>query len=264
MANGYPRLLASAFESYYNEKADFLTLPNNSLGISYISALKKRNSTIIPHTILRKGTPKDGASDDAFAGATYLRELLTAGKISDFLSGIPEENRELWQSLIADGLAPATIDPISRGMLAHLRLSEAPQKAPAECGGGVYARLKRAAMSATSLEDMLALAATKKYTSARLRRATLFSYFGVTPATIRSVPLYTQVLAMDQKGQKVLAGIRKTATISILTKPADLHKLSAVAREQAELSYRADSVFTLCSPSPQSADIFLRATPYRK
>ena len=256
--------MAEAYESYYNKAVDLLTLPNNSLAISYISALKKSGSSIVPHTILRRGTPKGGATEGVFAGATYLRDQLLAGNLSEFLAHIPNENRARWQELLTAGLTPATIDPLSRGLLAHFRLSDTPQKTPAECGGGLLSRLKKAAAVTASLDDMLAFAATKKYTAARLRRAALFSYFGVTPAAIRSKPLYTQVLAMDQKGQTVLANIRKTATISVLTKPADLHKLSAAAREQAALNYRADSVFALCSPTPQAADIFLRATPYRK
>lgn len=263
-ATGYPRLLAEAYEDYYHEASGFLTLPNNSLAISYISALKKRGSSILPHTILRRGTPNGGATDGIFAGATYLRDQLFAGNLSEFLAHIPNENHAHWQELLTAGLTPAAIHPLSRGLLAHFRLSGTPQKTPAECGGGVLPRLKKAAAATASFDDMLTFAATKKYTAARLRRAALFSYFGVTPTAIRSEPLYTQVLAMDQNGQTVLANIRKTATISILTKPADLHKLSAAAREQAALNYRADSVFALCSPTPQAADIFLRTTPYRK
>jgi hypothetical protein len=135
---------------------------------------------------------------------------------------------------------------------------------PAECGGGVLSLLQRAAAEATDLDSLIRTAATKKYTAARLRRATLFSYFGVTPAMLKAKPLYSQVLAMDEKGQAVLAHIRKKATISLLTKPADLHKLSPAARAQAELSYRADSVYALALPTPQKADIFLRTAPYRK
>jgi hypothetical protein len=108
------------------------------------------------------------------------------------------------------------------------------------------------------------MSVTKKYTASHLRRAILFSYFGVTPDEVKSKPLYTQVLAMDDTGKTVLAHIRKSANISVLTKPADLHKLSPEARRQAELSYRADSVYALCSPKVQSADAFLRVSPYRK
>ena len=148
--------------------------------------------------------------------------------------------------------------------MAHLRYDKFPEKTPADCGGGVLRLLKKAAHEATNLEELYTLAATKKYTLARLKRATLFSYFGVMPADLKGKPLYTQVLAMDDKGQKILADIRKTAHISLLTKPADLHKLSFAARAQAELSYRADSVYTLSLPAPQKASIFLRTAPYRK
>ena len=69
---------------------------------------------------------------------------------------------------------------------------------------------------------------------------------------------------MDDKGKAILAHIRKTASIPLLTKPTDLHKLSREAKEQAERAYRADSVYALAMPAPQRADIFLRTAPYRK
>ncbi len=262
---GYPKLLTELFAEHYGK--DFpvsLSLPNNILAISYISALKKLHSPIMPHTVKRMGSDEDGATDADFAGATYIRSLLHAGKTEEALSHLPEATHPLWHEVLRAGLAPTSPSAISAILLSHLRMADPPKEMPAECGGGVLSLLKKAAKEATDLDTLIKTAATKKYTAARLRRATLFSYFGVTPAMLKAKPLYTQVLAMDAKGQAVLAHIRKKATISLLTKPADLHKLSPAARAQAELSYRADSVYALALPTPQKADIFLRTAPYRK
>ena len=261
---GYPRLLSETFLSLYGEDAASLFLPNNILAISYISALKKLNSPIEPHAVLRHGTDESADTEGVFAGATYLRTLLFEEKREAALSHIPAELHPLWREAFEKGLAPVSENALSPLLLAHLRTGSIPRETPAECGGGVLRLLSRASIEASDLYSLYASAATKKYTAARLRRATLFSYFGVTPADIKGKPLYTQVLAMDEKGQKILANIRKASQISLLTKPADLHKLSPAARRQAELSYRADSVYTLLSPTPQKASIFLRTAPFRK
>ena len=262
---GYPRVLSEMLsEAYGDVFPTSLFLPNNILSISYISALKKLRSSIVPHTILRTGSDESAADEGVFAGATYLRSLLLSGEREEALKHVPQNLLPLWEEAYAHGLAPVSDASFSTALLAHLRLSDAPASTFAESGGGVLSLLRKAARKAHDLDSLYEIAATKKYTTARLRRATLFSYFGVTPAAMKAKPLYTQVLAMDQKGQKVLANIRKTAHISLLTKPADLHKLSLAARAQAELSYRADSVYALLSPAPQKADVFLRTAPYRK
>lgn len=262
---GYPRILSELFfEKYGADLPASLFLPNNILAVSYISALKRLNSSIVPHTVLRHGTDEDKETEDAFAGATYLRSLLHSGNTEDALSHLPPETHALWRDALERGLAPVSEAALSPLILSHLRIHPIPEKTPADCAGGVLRLLKKTSLEAANLDELYENAATKKYTTARLRRASLFSYFGVTPANIKEKPLYTQVLAMDDKGQKILADIRKTAKISLLTKPADLHKLSPAAREQAELSYRADSVYTLLLPTSQKASIFLRTAPYRK
>lgn len=264
-SKGYARVLSETFAEYYGETLPVaLDLPNNILAISYLSALKKRGSSILPHTVARKGTDKCAPREGVLAGATYVRDLLLTGKVSEALSLLPDEVRPLWEAAIAEGRAPVSPEGMAPLLLSHLRLAEGHDPLPAECGGGVLRLLEKAAREATDLSSLTSLAATKKYTDARLRRAALFSYFGVMPADLKQQPLYTQVLAMDGKGQAILAHIRKTASIPLLTKPTDLHKLSRAAREQAERTYRADSVYALLMPTPQRADIFLRTAPYRK
>lgn len=264
-SKGYPRVLTEAFLDFYGSNfPENLFLPNNILAISYLSALKKMHSTIVPHTVYRSGTDEDAGADTVLAGATYLRGLFFSGKTDEAFSHLPAMTHQRWKDMIACGLAPVSDKALSPLLLAHLRIDPFPEKVPADCGGGVLRLLKKAAIEARDLDELYANTSTKKYPAARLRRATLFSYFGVTPANIKAKPLYTQVLAMDEKGQRILANIRKTANISLLTKPADLHKLSSAARLQAELSYRADSVYTLLSPCPEKASIFLRTGPYRK
>ena len=262
---GYAKLLSETFLSLYGQEIpDILSLPNNILAISYISALQKLNSTIRPHTILRHGSDEDGASEDVLAGATHVRSLFLSAQTEEALLHIPSELHPLWEDALSRGVAPVSYESFAPILLSHLRMKTETRTPIADSGGGVLSLLQNTARKACTMEELISLAATKKYTHAHLRRATLFSYFGVTPAALKQKPLYTQVLAMDERGRAILASIRKTSRISLLTKPADLHKLSESAREQAVLSYRADSVFALALPTPQRSDIFLCTAPYRK
>lgn len=261
---GYAKSRAVLYEKMYGEDdAKLLSSPNNILAIEYLRALRRFRSPIKPHTVLRVGTDSESKEDGAaFAGATYIRSLLMNGHTAQALEHLPKNAQKTLIDAIEAGRAPALIDGISVALLSDLRLEKS--KEAAECGGGLYGHLKKTASTAGTISEFFRMAATKKFTDARLRRATLFSYFGVTPAMLREDVQYTQVLAMDSIGQAVLHHIRKSAGIAILTKPADTDKLSPSAKAQADLVYRADSVYTLAFPKPQAADIFLRTSPYRK
>lgn len=263
-AKGYASVRTLAYEQLYGKEAAVaLTTPNNILAIEYIKALKHLKSPIVPHTILRSGTDKDSPNASLFAGATYLRALILEGKWDAALHYIPSEAHTTLHEAYQNGDMPVALNNLSASVLAYLRLEERTFET-AECSGGLYERLRRVSKASGSLDELWQKAATKKYTDARIRRAAIFSYLGVTPAHLRESVLYTQVLAMDGKGQAVLHHIRKTAGISILTKPADIGKLPAQAKEQASRAYRADSVYTLAMPKPKAEDAFLAVSPYRK
>ena len=87
---GYAKARTMTYEALYGkEDAQILLSPNNILAIEYLKALKKLGSPILPHTVLRNGTDKDGADNAAFAGATYIRSLIYEGKAADALAHIP-------------------------------------------------------------------------------------------------------------------------------------------------------------------------------
>ncbi len=261
---GYAKANYEIYREKYGEAdAALFASPNNILAIGYLKALIQNGSHIASHSIKRDGTDKDASGTSVlFAGATYIRELILSHKDGDALLQVPQHVRSTLKDAIETGAAPVTMHALSPLFLAHLRQPRTEDWA--ECGGGLYEHLSKIAHQVGRLEDFFPAAATKKYTDARIRRATLFSYFGVTLSHLRESVGYTQILAMDSKGQAVLHHIRGTVPISILTKPADIQALPTVAQGQAELSYRADSVYALAMPVPQAADIFLRTSPYRK
>ena len=262
---GYAKARTIAFQKLYGEGfTALLSSPNNILAIEYLKALRRLGSTIKAHTILRNGTDKDGAlASTSLAGATYLRSLLYGENSESALPFIPTATHEMLRKAYKNGEMPVKLDNLSCALLSSLRL-ENKNFEIAECGGGLYGHLRHTAQACGTLEELFQTVSTKKYTDARIRRATLYSYFGVTPAHLRESVMYTQVLAMDGIGQAVLHHIRKTAEIALITKPADTGKLPAQAKMQAERAYRADSVYTLAMPKPKAADFFLTVSPYRK
>lgn len=260
---GFASLYESVYRRLYGEDgAACLACPNDTLAIQYLRALGRLSSPITPHTVTRRGTDADGFGDAPFVvGATYIREKIQKEGWAQALSHLPTATHSVWERATEQGDAPVFTDGLSTALLSHLRLSS-DGSTFAECGGGLYERLADASRAADSFTSLISLAATKKYTDSRIRRATLFSYFGVTPDILKEKPLYTQVLAMDATGRRLLAHMRKTASLSVLTKPADLEKLSEKAQMQACRAYRADSVYTLAMPRSKAADLFILHAPF--
>ena len=104
------------------------------------------------------------------------------------------------------------------------------------------------------------LAFPSLFTDARLRRALLFGVLGVTETDLRVMPAYTTLLAANKKGCAYLKEWRKAhkedTAFTVVTKPADTPE-----GRQRELGALADSLFTLCFPSPRPAGNMMKRSP---
>ena len=219
--------------------------PNDILGVEYIRAAR-RLGTATEFIVIKR------------AGAGFHAAILR-GELPE---GLTEASAESLRAAIAAGRAPATLGALGTAALWRFRSGGAELGRYAECGGGVSGRLARAAAESGNLADMFTAAATKKYTSARLRRAVIFALAGVLKANLDAMPSYTTVLASDARGRSFLAAARKKAGITVLTRPsAALRIAGAAARRQTELLLASEGLYSLALPVPRPAGSFMRQTP---
>jgi predicted nucleotidyltransferase len=132
----------------------------------------------------------------------------------------------------------------------------------AEMHGGLAERVCRAAREATDLSTFYTLAATKKYTDSRVRRAILYGMTGVTEEDLKATPAYVNLLGATDVGRAFLSAYRKKkdADLPVITRPAAIldSEANAAFRRQAELQLRAEALYTLAFPMPQAAGRFLK------
>jgi hypothetical protein len=112
------------------------------------------------------------------------------------------------------------------------------------------------------MRELYALAVTKKYSPAHVRRALLLAYFGVTDEMLSAPPAYTVLLAANARGRELLGRARKSADIPIITKPADFEKYGAETARAFELAKKAASVRALALDAPANVGDIMRKTPY--
>lgn len=260
---GYPQLCEKAYVNIFGTLNRFFFSSNNILAIEYIKALKEQNSPITPHTVKREGADytEEKITNKVYQSASAIRKTMFTD-IYSALKYIPNNARNIISSAFKNKKAPCDAERLSSAILSYFRLN----LPSAECdihdaGGGLYNRLKNASFEATSISTLTELADTKKYTSARIRRAMWNSFFGVTSSEVQELPRYTQVLAMDSVGRKILKEIKKTSDFPVITKPSAFDFMPEAAKRQKELADKADSVFQITKPSPTSGSQAMITSP---
>lgn len=232
---------------------------NDILALEYLKAGKKTAEHIDFVAIRRAGAGyHDDAEDGAFPSATELRRALREDKLKAYSdSQLPNVSRYELAEAMANG-ETAYMKNIESAILSFWRLCDADKVSLcAECGGGVAQRLMRAARSAVSLEDMARLAATKRYTDSRLRRAMIFGMTGVKSSDLKDRVRYVELLAANGKGLEFLDGVKD---IAVLAKPSRIPG-EDVARRQLELRERFEALYTLAMSTPRESGMFLKQSP---
>ena len=86
------------------------------------------------------------------------------------------------------------------------------------------------------------------------------AYLGLPPAPPER-PAYLRVLAANERGTALLAGMRKTAALPVLTKPAAVRRLPEEAQRLFALEARASRLYALACPDPAAVPDERRTGP---
>ena len=228
--------------------AAVLSRPNDILAVEYAKALSREGSTIRLVPILRQGAGHDEDGGE-YPSAGSIRRMLAQGQREEALSAMAPAMGAVYEAEEARGRAPVFAAGAQRAILAQLRRMEEADFLALDAGGeGLGNRLAAAAREAASVAEVLDRAKTKRYAYARLRRLVLWAYLGLFPETLPVWVPYLRPLAMNARGRALLAAMRKEAALPILTKPADVRRLSPEAQAVFRQEVRATDLYTLAFP----------------
>ena len=260
---GYMHLRYEAGKALYGKEfADFASSSNNILALEYIKAIKKTGVPLDIHTVKREGDSyNDELGHGTFVSATYLREQIKAG--ADISGYVPQECTDIYREKANEGMLGASLENIGQAIISFFRLADPIELSKfAEISPGLQYRLCDVAKKAKNIHEFFELAASKKYTDARLRRAVISCILGVEEADFKALVPYTAVLAANKRGQALLKKTKKVSSIPIITKPADKKKLEGKGKHYTELLDRAEALYTLSFPKPCGADLFVKSSPF--
>lgn len=248
-----------ALESLSHADGSLLERPNNTLGIEYLRAIRYFNAPLTPLTIPRVGADHDGQPEGSTASASYLRQLLQQGQVEDACGFMPAAAAELLRREAAAGRITDG-ELCSRAILAHVRkMTESDWQQYDGGNEGLYHRLYQAARTAVSVEELLALAKTKRYPMARLRRMVLAAWLGL-PVDVPETAPYLRLLGANDTGRKLLRQMRHGGA-PVLTKPADVSALGAEAAALLAMESRCADLYGLARQQITPAGEDMRFTP---
>ncbi len=242
--------------------AESVASSNNILALEYIKAAKSIRANLDMHTVKREGDAyNDILGEGKYVSATFIREKIKSGE--DISKYIPHECMKLYLKKEEEGMLGATLENLEQAILSFFRLAEPKELLKyAEMTSGLEYRLCKSAKKAISIKEFFDLAASKKYTNARIRRAVISCITGVREADFKHPVPYTTVLAASKQGQVLLKQMKRSSRIPVLTKPADRKKLDINAMRFAALSDKAEALYTLALSKVKASDIFMKASPF--
>lgn len=236
-----------------DNRAKLLDTPNNTLGIEYLGALSRLNSSIEPFTVKRMGAEHDAVCPiGGMASASYVRELLRSGRTRNIGHFVPNTVCDALTRASQIGTCPSQEKEGERAVLAVLRTRSKEQLSRLPfVSEGIENRLYNAIRTASTLEELIDLTKTKRYTRTRVQRLIYSAYLGITAELASGLPPYIRVLGANGRGYEILRAAKQNgATLPIVSRASDVASLDERAQRLFALECRAADLYAMFLPTP--------------
>ena len=215
--------------------AQCLRQPNDTLNVEYITALEAIGSRIEPMAIPR-------IEGEGYKSASELRIIIKKTKLPEYCN---ESVNQILQEEISGGCL-VDHQALELAMLARLRSMTMAELAQLpDISEGMEHLLYRAIRQGRSLQEIISFAVGKRYPAARLWRIMFHALLRVTNKEFNDLPDYIHVLGCNEAGRSVLQRMKKSASLPILHRHADIKKLDYQGIHQYRTECRATDLQAL-------------------
>ena len=254
--NSYPKSRENALLMYLNDLkryANVLSGSNNILGIEYLKAMRKTKSTITPIGIKReKVLYNDKYIVDEFASATAIRKMLMTKELNDISKVMPRNSYLLLGEELKKGHYCVDISRFEKEIIYTLRKmkTEDIAKLP-DVSEGLENSIKNAADSCNTLEELINIVKTKRFTQTRIQRILLYALLGIDKKqmeTSKKVVPYVRILGFNNKGKELISEMMKlNPKLNVITsvKKYIVSVANKNLKEMLEKDILATNIYTL-------------------
>lgn len=261
--NTYPRSVSLALSAYYQNyeaiRPEIWENPNNVLGIEYIKAILRLKSPMQVYTVKRVSNHyNDTEITQPIASATAVRQELHSSGISQkLLTSMPADAAEILAEELSKGRGPVRMESFEDILLYRLRtLSPDSIKDYISISEGLEHRIKKAAVSARGVEELIEKIKTKRYTRAFIQR--LLCHILLDLKWEQSIafkqpgtPSYGRILGFNDKGKRLLRKMIDTSAYPIINKVASFKTEDPVLAKIFQFDLLATDLYNLARPSPE-------------
>lgn len=214
----FPKARQNALTSYLklNRKtSSMISSPNNILAVEYLKSLKLLNSNISPILIERiENDYNDEKIIGNIASATAIRNSILDDNFVEIYNALPKSSYEILEKNFEKGHLIPNLNNFDNIILYNLRsmtvsdLLDIP-----DVSEGLEFALKKAANSCNTIEELINIISSKRYTKTRIQRILTYVLLGITKKDIdmskRSMP-YVRVLGFNNRGKTLISRISKS------------------------------------------------------
>ena len=228
-----------ALKAALGPDAEALNAPNAALALSYLRAIRRLNSALIPVPVLRT-QDYHALEMEAYPSATALRGAILRGDWEGAERAVPPAALPVLKRAIREGLCPpGGLDAILR----HTLLTADKEKIALWPGvdEGLEDRILAAAKTEVSREALINAVKTRRYTQGRISRALCHGMLGVTKASLPALPDHARILGFRESARPLLRAMQKSG-FPLITRPA--------RADCAGLDIRADELRAIAAGRP--------------
>lgn len=207
-----------------SEINNIITSSNNILGIEYIKAILKLNSSINPVALKREGSNyNDKSLSQTFSSATSIREVLkNKSNIEDLKNIIPLESYEVFSKLQEQDYRFTFEEEMFKYIKYKIQTNCVNFNNLYEVTEGLDNKIIKEISSSNSLHEFILKIKSKRYTYSKISRILTHIYLGLDNDDFKDIAnennLYVRVLGFNKTGREILSLIKANSSIPLITK----------------------------------------------
>lgn len=197
---------------------------NNILGIEYMKALIRLNSSIVPKTLKREGSSyNEKKLKDSFSSATAIRETLKNGSsLFELYNSIPTKSYELFSKLQELDYPFVFEEQMYSFIKYKLHTNCINFNNLSEIKEGLNNKFLKEIFNSKNFDDLILRVKSKRYTYSKISRILTQIFIGFDRYNLDSIDinrhLYARVLGFNSNGKNILSLIKKNSSIPIISK----------------------------------------------
>nr|WP_290682471.1 nucleotidyltransferase family protein [Aminivibrio sp.] len=220
----YVKARAAALEEIQGGWGTFVSLPNNTLALSYMERILRKGYCISCRPVRRTGAGfHDTDLGNVFPSAAAVRKALAEGKRQEAEKALPPSTVRILNRCITNGKVV-----LSREMLWRLirfliiRTSSEELARSSEMTEGMENRLLKYAALSSSWSGFVSKCTTARYPRGRIQRQLIHFLLGIDHGENRELqrsgPQYIRVLGADKVGMEILRKMRSSSRLPVMGK----------------------------------------------